>query len=205
MFLGIYNIPGLVSYMGLFLSVAACFLSLNGMFGYAVICFMFAGVCDLFDGFVARKLATTEEENIFGVQIDSIIDVVSFGLAPVIIGLHIGLNTGIDYIILTFYVSAAAMRLAYFNLLSINNRDKTPVKFYTGLPVTYSAMIFSLVFTLKLFVEANLFLTIVRISFVIVAFLFILKIKVPKPKGVFYVIFPLAAIGLTAFWICNIL
>ena len=53
---------------------------------------MFAGVIDIFDGKVARKFKRSEKEKQFGIEIDSIIDTINFGVVPVIIYLNLGLT-----------------------------------------------------------------------------------------------------------------
>ena len=53
---------------------------------------MFAGVIDIFDGKVAKKFKRNEKEKQFGVEIDSIIDTISFGVVPIIIYFNIGLT-----------------------------------------------------------------------------------------------------------------
>lgn len=70
----------------------------------------------MFDGMVARKMTLNEEAKLFGVQLDSIVDIVSFGVAPVMITFHLGFNSPIDYFLLIFYTCCATMRLAYFNI-----------------------------------------------------------------------------------------
>lgn len=85
MFIGLMNAPLLVSLAGLFLSLGACLLALQDHLNLAIICFMYAGIADLFDGVVARKMSLTEQEQEFGMHIDSLIDVASFGVTPCIL------------------------------------------------------------------------------------------------------------------------
>ena len=103
MFLGVYNFPTVLSFTALVLGMASCIFSFNGHIGYALVCLIWAGIFDLFDGFVARKFDLSEHEKNFGAQIDSINDVVNFGAAPAMIALHSGFNAPLDYIILTVY------------------------------------------------------------------------------------------------------
>jgi len=189
--IGVYTLPVLVSYMGLFCAFLASLLALGGNIRYAVIFFILAGLFDLFDGMVARLLNKTDKEKIFGVQIDSIIDVCSFGVAPIIIAYALGMNAPLDFVLMFAYVSAAAMRLSYFNYLVISSNEEGPVKYYTGLPVTYSTIIFPLVILLKICFDADIFSWLLRGAFILVTILFVSNIKIPKPKGIFYIIFPI--------------
>ncbi len=201
MFIGVYNIPNAITLVGLMLSLLSCFLSYNNKLELAIICFMYAGLCDMFDGLVARKMALNDEAKLFGVQLDSIVDIVSFGVAPVMITFHLGFNSPIDYFILIFYTCCATMRLAYFNIHGMNGEGK--IKYYTGLPVTFSAMIFPLAYITIFSGNEPLYYNLIRITFLAVAFMFILKVPIPKPGGLFYVLSPVVAAFLTLFWLTH--
>ncbi|MFN8670570.1 MAG: CDP-alcohol phosphatidyltransferase family protein [Candidatus Sericytochromatia bacterium] len=201
MFIGVYNLPNAITLLGLILSLSACFLSYNGQLSLAIICFMYAGVCDMFDGMVARKLPLKDEEKLFGVQLDSIVDVVSFGVAPVMISFHLGFNTTIDYVLSLLYACCATMRLAYFNIHGTSGEGK--IKYYTGLPVTFSAIIFPLVYTSTYSNNESFYQMLIRLTFFLVAIMFVLKIKIPKPQGIFYVLSPICALFLTYFWLTH--
>lgn len=198
MFIGVYNLPNAITLLGLVLSLSSCFLSYNNQLQLAIICFMYSGVCDMFDGMVARRLPLKEEEKLFGIQLDSIVDVVSFGVAPVMISFHFGFNTPIDYLLLILYACAATMRLAYFNIHGTSGEGK--IKYYTGLPVTFSAVIFPLAYTTP---NGPFHDVLIRLTFLSVAILFVLNIKIPKPGGIFYVISPVLALMLTYFWLTH--
>lgn len=62
------------------------YFALGGNIGYAVICLMISGLCDMFDGPVARLKNRTTSEESYGVQIDALADIISFGIFPVVIG-----------------------------------------------------------------------------------------------------------------------
>ena len=199
MIVGIFNLPTALSFVGLILSILACIFSFNKYIELSIICLMYAGLADLFDGFLARKLKIKTEEKMFGIQIDSIIDMASFGLVPVIILLHYGFNTIIAYILFFIYCCCAAMRLAYFNCLKL--KDNKEIKYYTGLPVTYSALIIPLAFISSGFLPDYIFEIVIYIIILIISLLFILKIPILKPRGVFYILFPIIAVVLSIYWI----
>jgi CDP-diacylglycerol--serine O-phosphatidyltransferase len=201
MFIGVYNIPNAITLVGLMLSLLSCFLSYNNKIELAIICFMYSGLCDMFDGLVARKMSLNEEAQLFGVQLDSIVDIVSFGVAPVMITFHLGFNSPIDYFLLIFYTCCATMRLAYFNIHGCSGEGK--IKYYTGLPVTFSAMIFPLAYISIFSGNEPLFYNLIRCIFFAVAVMFILNIKIPKPGGIFYVLSPMVAVFLTYFWLSH--
>ena len=180
------------------LSVLAVVFTARGSLAVGVICFMYAGLCDLFDGFVARRGRRTKEQAVFGLQIDSMADMAAFGVAPVLIALHLGLTSPTEVAALIFYVCCAAMRLAFFNL-----HGTTPdgnQRFYTGLPVTYSALFFPILLLFATTVNEPPILWLIQSYFWALGALFILRIPVLKPDGIFYLIFPAVALVLTVIW-----
>lgn len=199
MILGVYNRAGAVTFSGLVLSLSACILSFNDRFELAVVCFVLAGLCDLFDGVVARKTNTTAREKEFGFHLDSLVDIVSFGVTPGIILLHSGFNGAIDHVLIAFFGCSAAMRLAFFN--TTKKEQGADLRTFTGLPVTYSALILPLAFTVGTFMEPAAYILLVRVTLFVVGLLYLLNIPVPKPRGIFYALFPAVAAGLSLFWL----
>ncbi len=198
-FLGTYNRAGAVTFAGLILALAACLLSYHGELPWAVLCLIYSGLCDLFDGWVARRFNHSPAEGAFGLQIDSLADMAAFGVTPVVILLHSGLDTWIDFPFFAFYLCAAAMRLAHFN--QSRTDGGTAPRHYTGLPVTYAALVFPLVLLLVHRAPPTVLHWIIRSITAMVALLFVLRIPIPKPKGKAYAVFVLLALGLTFAWL----
>ena len=197
MFIGVYTIPVLITYLGLMSSLMAAVFSINGNYKISIILFMLAAIFDLFDGMVARKLNKTEKENLFGIQIDSLIDVCSFGVVPTIIGYNMGLKTPLDLFIFGLYICGATMRLAYFNYLALaseNDNTKPKKKYYLGLPVTFSAVILPFVFVLTYILTNGFNAIVLRITYMLIAILFVSNIKLPKLTGIWYYILPILTI-----------
>ena len=87
--IGFYNYSVIVTYIGVALSVSGMALASTGQFKFAILCLALAGACDTFDGKIARAMKNrTKEMEIFGIQIDSLCDMVCFGVTPVIISYH---------------------------------------------------------------------------------------------------------------------
>ena len=169
--IGYYDYTVILTYLSVLSAMSGIIISTAG-FGHPYIgsfFLLFCGLCDTFDGIVARsKHDRTEEQQSFGVQIDSLSDLIAFGVLPAAIA--VGLFTsegqvfrplrpegGIQvYTILFFiavicYVLAALIRLAYFNVLEIHNKgvDENGIKQFTGLPVTASALVFPMILLLN--------------------------------------------------------
>ncbi len=197
--LGTYNLACVITYAGLLLAMAANVLSFHHQLSLAMVCLMGCGICDLFDGWVARRLDRTPYEAAFGLQIDSLADMAAFGLTPVIILLHSGLHHWIDFVGYGIYLCAAAIRLAHFNQ-SQTEVDAAP-RHYSGLPVTYAALIFPLVVLVTLKAGPLIYTWTVRITVILTALLFVSKFNMPKPRRSAYVFFVVLAAVLSACWL----
>lgn len=193
--IGKWNKSVILTYTGLSISIIGILLVLsNAEIKYAYICLMFAGICDLFDGTVARKCKRTEEEKLFGIQLDSLVDTISFVALPLVILMNINKEVYLLPIYIIYAVFAVA-RLSYFNITAHSNGKA--VKYYEGLPVTYTALIFPITFLLSKIIDNNLFIIIYNLTTILVSILFILKIKVIKPKLISSIILFISSILLT--------
>ena len=188
-FIGFYNIANFTTLLGALFSLAGCLFAFKGEIWLALILLIVAGIIDLFDGAVANRLKRSEESKAFGVQLDSLADVVSFGVAPIIISFCNGANGIYALIVYAFYLVTVIIRLAYFN--SVTAQGDT--SFFRGLPVTYVALVMPIVFLIPV--------AMVHVAmFAVLALLFILNIRMPKPKGIWYALFPLLAVGMIIVW-----
>ncbi|MGE5285114.1 MAG: CDP-alcohol phosphatidyltransferase family protein [Actinomycetota bacterium] len=99
----------------------------------------FALVCDVLDGFVAHRL---KRHSLLGADLDSLADIVSFGVAPAVLGFALGLRGMWDTLILIYFVSCGISRLARFNATAEALSDGTgKVKYYEGTPIPASIII----------------------------------------------------------------
>lgn len=195
MFVGKWNKSVILTYAGLLFAVLGIFLAFTqDKINYAFCCLMVSGVCDLFDGMVARRCKRTEEEKMFGIELDSLVDTMSFVALPICIFIAMGLTHIWDIIIYMIFAVIGVARLAYFNIDTADSEKA--IKYYIGLPVTYVALIFPLLYLLRLPLEDKIFVPVFTAGIVIVSVLEILKIKVIKPKGIWYGIFGVLAIAL---------
>ena len=180
--IGVYDYTVILTYLGFASGVYGIINACNGKIFPAVICLMFSGLCDMFDGKVARtKKRRTIEERHFGIQLDSLSDLVCFGLLPTMIGYNVGLNKPILLPLIILFPVAALIRLAWFNVLEITRNSTTPVKEYTGLPVTSAALIFPFVYIFKKLLGCY-FPLVYGTVLLIVSVLFICKISCEKQK-----------------------
>ena len=195
MFIGKWNKSVILTYIGLAVSIFGiliCFNNNEKSIGFAMSCLIIAGICDLFDGQLARKCKRTEQEKNFGIELDSLVDAIDFIALPIAIFLRLQMNTWYHYIIMVIFAICGIARLAYFNIMVEDNNK--PVKHYMGLPVTYTALIFPIFYLLKYIISLNIFNILYTALIILVAVLNIINIKIKKPKGIAYLIFPLLAI-----------
>ena len=181
--IGFYNYTVILTYLGLASSVVGMTAAMQQRYKTAIFCLMLSGLCDMFDGKVARtKKDRTEDEKKFGIQIDSLCDVVCFGVFPAIIAYSLGIKRGLGLVSMILYVTAAVIRLGYFNVSEENRQKETSEsrKYYQGLPVTSAAIIFPLVFTLK-GVTYKTFALKFEIALILTAVLFVADFKLRKP------------------------
>lgn len=157
----------------------------------AVLTLMFIGIADIFDGWVARQLCLSLNEQEFGKHLDSLVDVVAFGMLPAIIFYYQGMQTVGDIVLLSGFLLCSVSRLAFFNVHGLLGEAEQ--KAYQGLPVTYIAMILPLAYTLLRFTDFEFPVIFYRVLTTVTALAFILNIPVPKPRGVWLIIFPLTA------------
>lgn len=179
--IGFYNYSVILTYAGLASAIFGITQVLQGNFKIALVCLMLSGLCDMFDGKIARSMERTEDEKKFGIQIDSLCDLVCFGVFPAIIGYAVGMRSPVGVVILIVYILAALIRLAFFNVMEEKRQEETDEvrHYYRGMPVTMAALIFPLVFALKRVLGLP-FLLLYEAVMLLTAFLFIFDFRVKK-------------------------
>ena len=195
MFVGKWNKSVILTYAGLLLSVLGIFLAFTAdKINYSYCCLMLAGICDLFDGTVARRCKRTEEEKMFGIELDSLVDVMSFIALPICIFIAMGLTHTWYIVLYMIFALFGVARLAYFNIATADSEKA--VKYYIGLPVTYVALILPLLYLLRCVLADNIFIPVFTCGIVAVSILEIIRVNIPKPKGIWYGIFGVMAIAM---------
>lgn len=98
-------------------------------------------VCDVLDGYVARL--NRKRQSALGADLDSLADVISFGVAPAVLGFTLGLRGGWDMLVLAYFVVCGVSRLARFNVTASALADETTgkVKYFEGTPIPTSILL----------------------------------------------------------------
>ena len=144
-FVGFWHYGVILTYMSVVSAIIGICLSVVGYPFYGgVICLWISGLCDAFDGAVAKtRKNRTQEDKMFGERIDSLSDLVAFGVAPVMIGYGMGMHEWWFIAVFAVYVLSALVRLAYYDVteeIRLQNPDCGRRTSYEGLPVTNTAI-----------------------------------------------------------------
>lgn len=183
--IGFYSYTVILTYLSLASALIGMFCAFTGHLHWAIFCLALCGLFDTFDGKVARsKKNRTEEEKCFGIQIDSLCDIVCFGVYPVVICYHTGMRSIPGAAILIFYCLAGLIRLAYFNVLEEKRQQETSEnrKYYQGLPITSIAVILPLLY-LSSSVLQQYFIPALHVGMLVTGLLFILNFRFRKPSN----------------------
>ncbi len=147
---GIYVLPTLFTCGNMACGIISIIFSIWGNFTWAAWMLILAIVCDMLDGRIARMTKTTSE---FGVQMDSLSDLVSFGVAPALMMYQLVLNTmgKLGIAIAVLFVLCSALRLAKFN---VQAKEGIVHSSFMGLPTPASAgLLISFVLSYELLIS----------------------------------------------------
>lgn len=155
------HVANMITIANLAFGGAAIMATMNEQYSYSVLFIFVAGLLDRFDGMVARKF---NQESELGKQLDSMSDVISFGVAPALLMYSMVLHeysvTGMFFTVI--YIACGAFRLARFNI-------SEPDGFFTGLPITVAGVILTLSYFALEFIPSVSYMFLV----IILAFLMI--------------------------------
>ena len=173
------DLPNICSLFGLFSALIGIYFSIKGNFSAAIIGILWAVLFDWFDGIIAGKLKNrTKEQGEFGAQLDSMIDIVSFGVFPAIFLLSYG-EFNIWFIPGAFVILAASViRLSYFNIYGlIDSRT------YQGLALDNNVLILSFLFLFERLFTHSTSSLIIYFTLMILSVFNLSSIPTPKFGG----------------------
>ena len=191
--IGFYNYTVILTYISLISSFIGITQLFEGNFLVSVFCLIFSGGCDMFDGPVARSCKKrTERAKSFGIQIDSLCDLVCFGVFPAVLNYaytrSINDSLAIPAVAAgVLFLLGALIRLGYFNVVEQERQQQTTGRreYYQGLPVTSVALFLPIVFIFRNIFPADIYSYILNIFMVGMAVFFVLNIKIKKPHGLY--------------------
>lgn len=180
--LGYYDYTVVLTYCGMLSAMAGILRVLRDDFLGGMIFLMVAGACDMFDGAVASTKDRSESEKCFGIQIDSLSDLISFGVLPSLFAYRMMDQCRSSGILASTFVLCALIRLAYFNVLEAERQKETTEhrKSYLGVPVTTIALLLPAAYLLY---DTGLIRTkaVFPVLMILIAAGFISTIEIKKP------------------------
>ncbi|HIL42545.1 MAG TPA: CDP-alcohol phosphatidyltransferase [Gammaproteobacteria bacterium] len=194
----IKDLPNLCSLAGLACTLLAIYYSILGVYSAAMIGMIWAVAFDWADGLVARRMkGRTGDDRAFGGQLDVLIDIVSYGVAPSILLLSYGKFEPLFLVGAFLMVAASAIRLSYFSTFGLAGGTK-----YTGLALDNNNIILVSIFLLEDVFSGGAFTVILYASGLGLAALNVSQIKTPKLSGnpVNVYILALYTLGITAIY-----
>lgn len=205
--IGFYDYTVVLTYLGMILAFYGIIQAIHGNYDSSIICLMFAGVCDMFDGAVASTKDRNCYEKHFGIQIDSMCDLISFGVLPAIFVYMITGEKIAVGVLACAYTLCGLIRLAYFNVQEFERQKETDGKreTYLGVPITTSAILMPLVYLLYCEVGA-VDTKIFPVSLLVLGIGFIAGKEIKKPNRhgkialIFIGILEIVGMILLSFW-----
>jgi CDP-diacylglycerol--serine O-phosphatidyltransferase len=184
--IGVYDYTVILTYLSTILAMAGMFLAFSGKETAAVLLLVACGMIDLVDGPVARtKKNRKEDEKSFGIQIDSLNDLISFGVLPAVIGFMVRPGLSPEKIVFLLFPLCGLVRLAWFNVQEANRQKETDEKrkYYTGVPITTSSIVIPTYFILfRNLLPETVYYILFVVVFAVLGFLFVSKLRIPKPQ-----------------------
>lgn len=176
--IGYYRKCDILTMCGTFLAFIGIILAINDHFTFSAFCLFLCCVCDGFDGKLARMKRYKKEQKVYGAQLDSLSDVICFGVFPAILTSLICNNIYV-YIISAIYMLCGLVRLAYFNTLDIMPKSNKNV--FIGVPITTVAIIYPIILFIIRFINFNILKIVMPIILLILSISYILNIEFKKP------------------------
>ncbi len=170
------DLPNICSLIGLFFALLSLYASMKAWFDLAIIAMVWAVFFDWTDGIVARKLkGRTDQHRAYGAQLDSLIDIISFGACPAVFLLSHG-NFHPLWLAPAFIVLAtAAVRLSWFNIFGLKEDGS-----YSGLALDNNILVIALVFLFREEFSQQTFSFILAALFIGLSVMNLAPVKTPK-------------------------
>ncbi len=187
------DLPNICSLVGLLCTVFGIYFAIEGNFLAAIIGVLWAVLFDWYDGIIARKMkGRTKIQGEFGGQLDSMIDIVSFGILPAILLLSYG-NYNMWFIPGAFIIVAtSAIRLSYFNVFGLIDS-----KTYRGMPLDNNVLILAFLFLFESFFHHSTFSIIIYVIMMLLSALNLSSIPTPKFGGKWVYVLDVYVVALT--------
>jgi len=190
------DLPNICSLAGLLCAVLGIYYAILGNFPVAIIGVLWAVLFDWADGIIARQIAgRTDHHRAFGGQLDSLIDIVSFGVFPAVFLLSYGKFSPWFLPGAFFIVAVGAIRLSYFNIFGLID-DKT----YMGLALDNNVIILAFVFLFEGFINHTVFSIILYAILMVLLVFNLAPVRTPKFAGKWFYVLIIYTLVLTVIY-----
>ncbi|MDR1798181.1 MAG: CDP-alcohol phosphatidyltransferase family protein [Clostridiales Family XIII bacterium] len=189
------QVSALLTYAGVAISSAGIFLAAGARTDLGLVCLIAAAVCDVFDGTFARRFERTDFEKRFGIQIDSLADVVNFVALPAVLLTRLMAGSPLAVPLIIFYAGCGITRLAVYNAEA---EADAPKGYFRGVPIVYIALVLPVAYLAQLRLQGAAALLVVALPVVALALLYVLDIRVRRPGRAGYACILLLAVALSA-------
>ena len=190
------DIPNICSLAGLLSAILGLYYAVLGNFPVAIIGMIWSVFFDWYDGIIARRMkGRTDEYRAFGGQLDSLIDIISFGILPAVFLLSYGEFSPWFLPGAFVIVATSAIRLSYFNVFGLID-DST----YMGLALDNNVIILSFVFLFDGFFSQTVFSAIMYSMCMVMAAFNLAPVRTPKFTGKWFYVFTVYAFGVTVIY-----
>jgi len=190
------DLPNICSLAGLLCAVLGIYYAILGNFPVAIIGVLWAVLFDWADGIIARQMTgRTDHQRTFGGQLDSLIDIISFGVFPAVFLLSYGKFSPWFLPGAFLIVASSAIRLSYFNIFGLNE-DKT----YMGLALDNNVIILAFLFLFEGFIAHTIFSIIIYVLSMVLLVFNLIPVRTPKFEGKWFYVLIVYTLALTAIY-----
>lgn len=177
--IGYFRFCDIITMFSTIFAIIGIIFAINNRYTCSMGMLVLCGICDMFDGYFARKRKNTEEERVYGFNLDSLSDITAFGVFPTILTCCM-FNELYVKIIGIFFTICGLIRLAYFNMreqLKLKDNKKTKSGF-VGVPITTIAIIYPVMYIILM--NCNIKKIIFSIVMLLTAISYIIRVNIPK-------------------------
>lgn len=167
----------IITLLGIVCAITGMVECFKGRIGFAAVLLTISGICDGFDGYFAKKVRKPNQSSEYGVELDSLADIVCAGVFPVIISMSLGYHHWYNLLIYILFIMCGITRLTYYN---VNSSSKN---YFNGVPITVSAFLIPAVyFVFKNTTSACILEIALMVTFLLLAILYVTNVKIKKPS-----------------------
>ena len=167
-----------ITLLGVICAITGMCLCFVGKTGFAVVLLAISGICDGFDGYFAKKVRKPNQSSEYGVELDSLADIVCAGVFPIVVSMSLGFTRWYNLIIYVLFIMCGITRLTYYN---VNSSSKN---YFNGVPITVSAFLIPAVYLIFRNVTTKPYLMIgLMVAFALLSVLYVTtNVKIKKPS-----------------------